>query len=224
MRKIGGVFGRSAFGPLHEHMIKVSDCVAELKPLVQAFVAGDRDEVDRRATDVATIEHEADVVKIDIRNALSPSVFAAVQRSEMMLLLSAQDEIADECEDAARLMRARNTRVTPRLGELFVELAAEVMETVALATAITERLDELAATGAVSDSIAEVTERVHKVAESEHATNATEEKLLAELFTEEDELGPVTVMVLAQVIACIGQIADNAENSAESIHRLVLAG
>jgi len=38
MRTIGGVFGRSPMGPLYEHMLRVMDCLTELKPLMKGKI------------------------------------------------------------------------------------------------------------------------------------------------------------------------------------------
>ena len=44
MTSILDLFRKSPFGPLHEHMLKVKECISLLRPLFAAAVEGDRDE------------------------------------------------------------------------------------------------------------------------------------------------------------------------------------
>jgi len=221
MRKIGGLLGRSPFGPLHEHMVKVRDGAARVVPMLEAFVRGDRAEVAALSAAVTRLEREADHIKNDIREQLSTSLFTAVERAEVMQLLKAQDDIADNTEALALLLDARATPVPDGLREGFVAVAHKVRDCVTLLAGAVEQLGRLpeAELGpeestAALQAATEVSRTCEAVEEGAHA-------LLKHLFGAEGQLDPVSVLLLAQVAHELAQVAKKAENSAEVLARLV---
>lgn len=72
---IGGVLGRSPFGPIHEHMMKADDCLKVLKPLMESFLKGDYEKIAEHSKRISELEHEADMIKSVIKKNLSKSLF-----------------------------------------------------------------------------------------------------------------------------------------------------
>ena len=66
MKPLGGPFGRSAFGPLHEHITRVVDCVEVLPELVGHFVEGDHGVCIESAGRISELESKADLIKNEI--------------------------------------------------------------------------------------------------------------------------------------------------------------
>ncbi len=60
MSVISDLFGKSPFGPLVEHTKKVHECVKIIKPLVEALISEDYEEINRLQDNVSKIEFEAD--------------------------------------------------------------------------------------------------------------------------------------------------------------------
>lgn len=109
MKTIGGVLGRSPFGPMHEHMMKVNNCLKMLRPLIEHFLKGDYQKVADCSKRISKLEHEADMIKVVIKKSLSRSLFVSMERADILSCLKEQDGIADSCEDVARgLVRGKD--------------------------------------------------------------------------------------------------------------------
>jgi len=108
MRSILSMFSKSPFKPLTSHMDKVRACVEQIKPLFDALENKDYDSVQNISELIMKLEHEADIIKDDIRTHMKQSMFLPVDKKDFMHLLSAQDDIADAVEDLAVLMRIKN--------------------------------------------------------------------------------------------------------------------
>ena len=62
MRNLSTIFGRSPFEPLTEHARKVHECVALVRPIADAIVAGDGERLKQLQHDMSRIEYESDVL------------------------------------------------------------------------------------------------------------------------------------------------------------------
>ena len=71
MSIIERLFPGSPFKALTVHTQKVHDCVELVRPLVDAFLAGDFDKILELQETMSSAEHEADIVKTEIRESLS---------------------------------------------------------------------------------------------------------------------------------------------------------
>ena len=121
MRTIASLFGKSPFVPLQSHMRKVAECVDGLGALFTAFLEGDHALIAELARKISKTEHEADLVKTDIRNHLPRGLFLPIDRGKILDILSTQDEIADTAENVAVLCTLKNLKVPESVNELFVE-------------------------------------------------------------------------------------------------------
>ena len=142
MRTIGGIFGRSPLGPLLEHMLRVMDCLGELKPLIERFIKGDFDAIKIYAKKISEYEHKADRIKDEIKISLSKSLISAINHSEVLALLKEQDSISDSCEDVAKMIAIRNTPVPAKVGPLLIDLTNKVIETVKILYEANKELEE----------------------------------------------------------------------------------
>ena len=95
MTLIDKLFGKSPFGPIIEHAKTVYECVEFINPLIKAWLREDWNEIERLGNDISRKEHEADQLKITIRNSLPKSLFYPVPRGDLLRILHNQDNIAD---------------------------------------------------------------------------------------------------------------------------------
>jgi len=220
-RKIGGPFGSSVFGPIHEHLVKVMECLELLVPMVEAFVRADQTEVQRLATEVHEREHAADKIKNEIRHRLSASIFSSIERSEVLLLLKTQDSVSDNCEEVAKLLEIRRTPVPEALHQLLLDYAAQVHRTGECLAAATAELQEVG-TPSASEGLANgIVGQLDEVGRQEHQANLAEQLFLKRLFDEEQSLDPVGVIFLMEISNQLAAIGDEAENTADGLRRLV---
>ena len=74
------LFGRSPFVPLQLHLEKVADCVEAAIELLSQLIEGNVSNVDSISREISKLEHNAELVKNDIRNNLPRGLFIAIQR------------------------------------------------------------------------------------------------------------------------------------------------
>ena len=92
MNIISKLFGKSPFEPLYQHMLKVKECVDLVKPLMESFIDGNQDKVEKYAKQIFKAEHKADLVKKEIRSRLPKSIFLPVSRGDLLRFLKEQDK------------------------------------------------------------------------------------------------------------------------------------
>ena len=222
MRKIGGILGRSPWGPLHEHLLKVSECADLLGSLLDAFCRGQMSDVQELAEKIISIEREADGIKNEIRSHLSKSFFSAIDRSDAMTVLREQDPIADRCEDVARLLSARETRVPEGLVDPITSLASQMTKTVGRAKVVLKRLRDLAESEPSKEEIEALHAEEAGVHESEDATEESLNNMTRAIFAHESEMDPMSVWVLLRACEGVAEVADHAENAVEAVLRLAV--
>jgi len=217
MRGILGLFGKSPFGALQNHMGKVKECVDLIEPMVGALFAEDFDEVKRIAKEVMKLEHNADEVKNSIRDRLPKSLFLPVDRRDLLVLLSAQDDVADYVEDLGVILTLRHTRVPEALREPMGDFVGRVLMVYGKSAELVDQLDELLQAsfgGPESEKVMHMIEELEKL---EWEADKRQYKVAQELYAQEDKISNLDIMVLVEALQKLGQIA----NSAESIGKQV---
>jgi len=220
-RKIGGPFGRSAFGPLYEHMVQVVKTTRLLRDLARQAVANDYAGVGAVAQRIDAEEAVADEVKEEIRRQLSGSIFTAVERSDTLLLLGLQDDVADNANDTARLLSVRKTPVPESLRPVFLDFTEAVVRTTEELLTRTEALHELLRGPHDRAKLQKQAERLTGVREAQFEASQQHRRFLERLFTVEAETDPVTVVILMQVANRLASVAHSAENTAECLERMI---
>ncbi len=217
MKQIGGLFGRSPFGPLHEHMAKVQECVEKLPETVSLFLSKDWQSCKKHAQIISRIEHEADKIKQSIRANLTKSIFSSVERSEILMMLKTQDTVADRCEDVAYLLTMRKTPFPDFLKEQFADLANVVKETTDSLAGVTRELHRIYDESGTKEDTQEILAQIDHIHEIEHKADEIEDSLRIKLFEREEEVDPVTIFILLDIFLKVGHIADAAENVGDAI-------
>jgi len=220
-RTIGGIFGRSAFGPIFEHMVKVQDCIALLSPLVGAFAEADRGEVRRLADEMHRREGEADRIKNEIRRSLSRSFFTSVERSEMLYLLKAQDDISDSCDEVAKLLEMRDTPLPREMSASFTALARQVAATGAVLAEIVDKLQAFEENPNPRAQIEQVGVLIDRLQADEHEVSLREHDALKDVFREEQRIDPVSVIFLMQIARQLGETIGAVQNTVDVIERMI---
>jgi len=221
MFNLNELFGQSPFRPLHEHMIKVKDCVDLLPELSEAFLECDCDKVYSVFQKICKLEHKADIVKQEIRNQLPKRYFLPVDRGDVFNFLLAQDAIADAIEDVAVLLTLRKTVIPGALKPDFKELIEKTMQTCVYAFEVSGEINKLAETGFGGYEASRVSELIEKVGESEWQADKAQMNLSKKLFEIEKELDPVTIIFIDKIIVRVGKIANNAETTADMMRNLL---
>ena len=217
MRTVAKLFGRSPFVSLRLHMEKVAECVDALGPLFDAFRAGDHEALAAQAKVVSKLEHKADLVKNDLRNHLPKGLFLAIDRANLLSILSMQDSIADQAEDIAITLTLKPMPMFPAFEERFEELLSKNIEAFHGVRAIIEQLDDLIETGFGGAEATRVNEMVEGVALLEHEVDKIQRALLMSLFEHEDELSKGAFILWSQLFNELAGLSNISENLANRV-------
>jgi len=223
MRSIAGIFGRSPFKLLEQHMEKVKDVLDEVPPLFDALYECDFDHVKEVSENILKLEHEADKLKNDIRGQIPNSLFMPVDRRDFLNLLSAQDDIADAVEDLSIVLRLKNLTVPEAIRPDLMELANHVMDIGKMANKIVQELDNLMEVSFGGPEADTVMAMVDDLSTMEWKADKLQFKLAKEIFQMEESLSKGDFFVLLELGRKLGAIADKSEKVGK-ILRMFITG
>ncbi|MGQ9672528.1 MAG: TIGR00153 family protein [Candidatus Aminicenantales bacterium] len=215
------LFGKSPFEPLYEHMLKVNECVNLVKPLMEALLADDHKQVSEIAGKIFKAEHEADMVKKEIRNNLPKSIFLPVDRGDMLNFLREQDKIADSAEDLAVLITLRKMSVPEELRENLRILVEKVLLTCETAMKVSSEIKLLAETSFGGAEAEKVMETIEALKLDEFEADKAQMKLARKMFSIETKLDPVSIFMWMQIFRELGSLANHAENLGDHLRMML---
>lgn len=222
MRTIVGLFGRSPFGPLAEHTERVHDTVMLIRPLFEAFLAGDRDRTQDIYEQICRLEQEADTIKNEIRDHLPKSLFLPVNRADVLMFLKEQDALADGAEDLGVIMTMRRTPVPEEMAEPILAFVDQVIRTSEVWYETVKELPALQEASFTGPEVGQTIASIIRVSDLEREADEQQAGVTKMLFARETELGAVSVFFWMNIFKTLGSVANHAENSADLL-RLMLA-
>ena len=224
MRTWMRLVAKSPFGGLGEHMIRVHECVVLVKPLFEAMLKGNQKEVENIAGQISELEHKADIVKNEIRSHLPRSIFLPVDRGDVLKFLRQQDAIADAAEDVAVLLTLKKLTVPKKIKNdimIFVERVLAACDSLIRVTGEINNLMESTFRGPEADKVLRIIDEVgNKEWEADEAQKAVAKKMLSL----EDKVDTVSIIMWMNVFENLGEIANHAENTADSMRMLIAKG
>ncbi|RMG43729.1 MAG: TIGR00153 family protein [Acidobacteria bacterium] len=222
VQPLARLFGRSPFGPLQQHMEKVRATLDQLRPFFEALLAGDRERARELRKAIMKLEHEADLVKNDIRDHLPISYFMPVDRRDLLSLLHQQDRLADLCEDLVIVATLRADLTLPEQFHAGFRLVLDKTE-VACATAqeIIGQLDELLAASFGGPEAEKVIELIQRVGREEHEVDKAIYELARALYGAEQELGVVGLLLWQKILELVGDLANASEAIGDQIRLMI---
>jgi predicted phosphate transport protein (TIGR00153 family) len=218
---IAGLFGKSPFKPMQEHMKAVRECVAQTLPLFEALRDGDREKLLAAKEEIFKLEQEADDIKNEIRSRLPKGLFMPVDRRDLLDLLNAQDSIADTAQDVAGLLVLRDMQIPEALKGLLLPFVQRTLDAVEQCAEVINELDELVEMGFRGRAGERVEEMVSALNAIEADSDDLEMDLARTLFDHEDTLKPLSVIFWYEQIQHIGDIADYAEDVGDRVRLLI---
>ena len=217
MRTIAKLFGQSPFGPLQDHMQRVSDCVEKAIEALTAFQAGEYDKLDGLAKEISDLEHAADQVKHDIQNHLPKSLFLPVDRSRLLEILSIQDSIADKAENLGIELTLKRLELPEVLRELFSRLINTNIKAFRNVLRIINELDELVQTSFGGAEAENVKDMVDDVAHLEYEADLIQRDLLKALFAAEQQFTVGSFYQWTKLISHVSELSNLSERLANRV-------
>jgi predicted phosphate transport protein (TIGR00153 family) len=217
----GNLFGRSPIKPIQEHMQVANKAAQLLTVYLQANIDDDWERTQELYQEISKIEREADKLKRSVRKHLPKSLFLPVPRTDLLELVSIQDQVANYAKDTAGIILGRKMQFPEKLQKGLLEFAETCTATSAQALAAIEQLDELLEVGFTGREVKLVEGMIKDLDKLEARTDKQAITLRGKLFKLEDKLPPVDVMFYYQVIGLLGSLADSAEQVGDRLQILI---
>ena len=218
---LANIFGSSPVMPLEKHVDIAYQCVKQLNPFFKAVVSGDWDKAAKYRNEIASLEHDADDIKKQIRMHLPKSLFMPVPREDLLELLLVQDRMANKTRDVAGIVLGRRMQIPAAIAEDFLVFVSRNVDAAKQARKSVRELDELFTSGFRGAEASLVEALVEELDRIETETDDQQAELRGALYEIEDTLDPVTVIFLYQVIELTGEIADMAERVGRRLELLL---
>ena len=212
---------KSPFEQLLKHMGKVNECVDILGEGLLRYYKGEYNSFSEIAENVSKLEHEADIIKSNLRNHLPNSLFLPVDKGKFMWALREQDKILDHAENLAIMLDLRHTKIPKELQEVFIDHAKLVVKTVKAMEEAVENIRDLVETGFVKREREQTKEFVHKVHDYEWKADQKKYEMTKGIYRLEKKLNPMDMYHLLKIADWVDDIADHAENVADWLRAMI---
>ncbi len=220
-KSILDVFGRSPMRPLRQHMKKAQAGVAQLVPFYGAVREANWQQASVVYDKINELEHDADKIKSDLRLHLPKSLLLPVSRSDVLVLLSKQERLANRAKDIAGIILGRKLSFPDSLIDAFGHYLARAVDACDKVTIAISGLDELLESGFRSKEVEFIEKTIEELNTIEHDTDTLQVSLRQQLFQLEQSLQPVEVMFLYKIIDWVGYLADDAQQAGYQLQLLL---
>jgi uncharacterized protein len=163
------------------------------------------------------MEHQADIIKNDIRNHLPSSLFLPIERAIFLEMLTLQDSLADRAEDVAVLMSLRPMKFLPQFEKRYLDFLSKNIECFDVISTIIHELQELVESSFGGAEAEKVKILCDKVFYLEHEADILQRKLLQSLFEAESEMSYGVFFQWQKVFESTGAIANVSEKLANCV-------
>jgi predicted phosphate transport protein (TIGR00153 family) len=212
---------KSPFEQLLKHMGKVRECIDILLDGLLRYYKGDYKSFSEIAENVSKLEHEADLIKSNLRNHLPNSLFVPVDKGKFLWALREQDAILDHAENLARMLDMRHTKIPKELQDVFLEHAKLVAKTVKAMEDAVENIRDLVETGFVKREREQTKQFVHKVHDYEWKADQKKYEVTKGIYRLEKKLNSMDMYHLLKIADWVDDIADHAENVADWLRSMI---
>ena len=218
---LANIFGSSPVMPLEKHVDVAYQCTKQLNGFFKAAIDGDWDKASEYRDAIERLEHEADDLKKEIRMHMPKSLFMPVPRQDLLELLLVQDKMANRTKDVSGVVLGRRMQFPAPIADDFLTFVNRNVDAAKLARKSVRELHELFTSGFRGAEASLVESLIEKLDRIETETDDLQAGLRSSLFEIEDDLDPVSVIFLYQVIELTGEIADMAERVGRRLELLL---
>jgi uncharacterized protein len=212
---------KTPFSQLFDHMGKVRECIDLLGEGIIRYYQGDYQNFSTLTKKISEIEHEADLIKSNLRNHLPNSLFMPVDKGKFLWALREQDAILDHADNLAHMLNMRRTKIPKNLQPLFIEHSKLVMKTVGAMEKAVENIKDLVETSFVKREREQTKEFIYNVHKLEYEADKKKYDMTKGIYRLEKELEPMDVYHLLKIADWVDDIADHAENVADWLRAMI---
>ena len=218
---IKDLFKESPFEPLRYHMKTVWECVGFVRPMFEAVRDTKYDDLQEIARKVFKTEHEADIIKDDIRRTIPKRFFLPVYRGDLLGYLKLQDDMADAVEDLAVLLTIKHLILPAALTEPTFEYVDRVVSVCEQTRALADYLPTLVAGDMVGKEATHALALITNVEKAEWEADRIQYTLSQSLFAHDEEMKATDILLWFRVFGELGQLANFAEKSGDRLRRML---
>ncbi len=209
----------SPFDGLNKHSNLIKRAMNEFKKGVQLYSDGEFEKAEECFDKVSKIEHEADLIKIQIRENLPRFIFMPITRDDFLTLLKEADSILDYAEDVSVLLPMREEELPAIVKEDFKKFSVKVFQSVEQFEEMMNIFTELLKSSFSKKTKDRAKELQVELSDREHEADRIEKRISKELFNYEKN--PLTAVHLLKVVDRMDSIADHAENVGDMIDSIL---
>lgn len=206
-----GVFAKSPIKPLEKHMRIVTKCANQLIPFFESCSQDDWVEAAEVRKLISQTEKDADLLKRQLRLELPGGLFMPVARADILELVTQQDKIANRAKDIAGRVLGRKLKLPEDLQANFSKYLRRCVDATEKAADAINELDDLLETGFRGREVELVEKMINQLDAIEDDTDTMQIALRSDLLKIENDLNPIDVMFLYQIIEWVGDLADLSE-------------
>ena len=212
---------KSPFRQLLLHMKKVRKCIDTIGEGLIRYYKGDYKSFSNLSEDVSKIEHEADLIKRNIRNNLPKTVFMPVDKGKFLWALREQDKILDHAENLVKMLDMRHTKIPNELQGLYIEHFELVMKTVYKIEDAVKHIMNLLEASFIQREREHIKEYIYQVHQYEWEADQIKLKINKNIYDLEKKLDPMDVYHLLKIADWVDDIADHSENVADWLRSMI---
>ena len=209
----------SPFDGLKKHSNFIKRSINELKKGVNHYSEGEFKKAQECFDKVSKLEHQADKIKIQIRENLPKFIFMPITRDDFLKLLKEADSILDYAEDVSVLLPMREEEIPDIVRDDFKKFAKKVFESVEQLEEMMNIFSKLLNSSFGRRPKERAKELQKELSDREHEADRIEKRISKEMFNYKEE--PLTAVHLLKVVDRMDSIADHAENVGDMIDSIL---
>jgi predicted phosphate transport protein (TIGR00153 family) len=218
---LGKLFPRTPLSHLQLHMEKTCACLAKLKELCEIRSEANLSKIEQIASKISELEHDADLIKNDIRASLPKTFLFSMDRINFLEILTLQDNLADVAEDIADILILKSLPPLPSLEEKIREYIDTNLDATWILKEMVFDLDTLIEASFGGPIAIKMRAQIKAITIKEHETDLIKKVLKKELFALSDGMKFSDFTLWLHFIEEIGLISHNAEKEALRIGMLL---
>ena len=211
---ISEVISNSPLALLERHAGVCVDCVERLPLYFQEAQSGRWARAAEVREEICRFEGLADELKQDVRSNLPRGLWMSVSRADLLELVRVQDKMANGVKEVSGISLGRHLAFPSPLTEDLNEFVDEVVNVSRSVVKIISATRDLSRSAFGTRQTNAILDFVSQVEAGERRSDDMQAALRARVREHEVDLPPVDAMFLYQLLAAIGEIADNAEKVA----------
>lgn len=221
MIKFQSIFAKSPFTGMVEHIGKIELCLYELEKLLKLVGEGKSDQIADVSEKIYKYEHEADMIKDELRVTLSKNLLLPIDKGEILSILTAQDGIADVSEDIAKLFSLRKMEIPKELKNDYDNFTEAILKTAKDGVKTIKEINNLFEVGFKGPEVNRVTEILKHLEKKESLADDVGLDFTRKILALEGKESPVAIYMWMRIIKVMGDLANVSEKLSNRF-RLIL--